>query len=244
MSSCSDIFPTIDFLLPAFQASQPTFPPMPTVPTPLSATFPTLNIPSVEIAYATTGAQMALSVSIVAVLIEQLTKFVPAVPIPPIPGLPGFGLQDLLAFNPSPLLAAVQVPGFNSSSIPGVPTLWPSMNAPDWSSFEALQHIFADYLILLTDTVLALVKTFLDLLDDKGLSFPTLTFPPSIPGVALPTPLLPDMNVPEFTQTYTLLANKINTSGFLVKSLAEFVQSLPLISLPIPSMTDVLGSVC
>ncbi len=244
MATCNDIFPTIDFLLPSFQGTQPIFPPMPTVPSPLSASFPSLNIPSVELAYAATGAQMALSVSIVAVLIEQLTKFVPAVPIPAIPGLPGFGLPDLLAFNPSPLLAAVQVPSFNSSSIPGVPPLWSTINAPDWSSFEALQHIFADYLILLTDTILTLVKAFLNFLDDSKIPFPALTFPPSIPAVALPTPLLSDMNVPEFTQTYTLLANKINTSGLLVKSLAEYVQSLPLISLPIPSMTDILGPIC
>lgn len=243
MSSCSDIFPTIDFLLPTFQGTQPIFPPMPTVPSPLSTLFPTMNIPSVEFAYVATGAQMALSVSMVAVFLEQLTKFVPAVPIPAIPGLPGFGFLDLLAFNPTPLLAAIQIPSFNPASIPGTPTLWPTINSPEWSSFEALQHGIANYLPLLTDTILTLIKLFLDFLDDKGLSFAALPTP-IIPTVSLPTPLLPDMSIPDFDVSYTQLAAQINTSGFTIKTLVEYVQSLPLISLPIPSMTDVLGPIC
>lgn len=197
-----------------------------------------MNIPSVELAYATTGAQMALTAAMIDVLIKQLTKFIPAVPLPTIPGLPGIGLPQLLAFNPAALLAAVP-----NANLPGVPPLWPTINSPEWSSFEGLQHITADFLLLLTDTVLTLIKTFLDFLDDKGKSFPSI--PSLIPSLSpLPTPLLPDMDIPEFTQTYTILANKINASGSLTKTLIQYVDSLPLISVPIPSMTDILGPIC
>ena len=236
MSSCSDIFPTIDFLLPSFQASLPAFPAMPTVPS--SGKFPTMSIPSVEIAYSATGAQMALTTAMIAVLIEQLTKFIPAVPLPTIPGLPGVGLPELLAFNPAALLA-----GIPSTGLPGVPPLWPTINSPEWSSFEGLQHVTADFLLLLTDTVLTLIKAFLGFLDDKEIKFPAIP-PLTVPAAALPTPLLPDMDVPEFTQTYTILANKVNASGGITKILIQYVDSLPLISVPVPSITDILGPIC
>ncbi len=243
---CSAIFPTIDTMLPAFQAaaSSIVFPPMPTVPSPLSGSFPTLNIPSVEVAYAATGAQMGLLVSQIDAIIGVLTQFVPAVPIPAIPGLPGFSLPDLLAFDPSSMLSAMQVPGFNFSAIPGLPTLWPSINAPEWKAFAALQFVIANYLPLLTDTVLTLIKLFLDFLDDKGKSFPGLPSLTNIPGISLPSPLMPTMEIPNFETTYSMLSIKVNSSGFTIKTLAQYVQSLPLISFPIPTLAIVFPEIC
>ncbi len=243
---CSAIFPTIDTMLPAFQNSASTivFPPMPTIPTPLSTFFPTLNIPNVEVAYAATGAQMGLLVSQVDVIIGALTKFVPAVPIPEIPGLPGFSLPDLLAFNPSSMLSALQAPGFNFSSIPGLPTLWPTINAPEWAAFAALQHAIATYLPLLTDTILTLVKLFLDFLDKAGKSFPGIPSLTNIPGVSLPSPLMPGMEIPNFQTTYSMLSIKVNSSGFVIKTLAEYIQKLPVISLTIPTLAVVFPTLC
>ncbi len=245
-SMCSAIFPTIDTMLPAFQgiSSSVVFPQMATVPSPLSSAMPTLNIPSVEVAYAATGAQMSLLVSQIDLVVGTLTQFIPAIPIPAIPGLPGFSLPDLLAFNPSSMLSAMQVPGFNFDAIPGLPTLWPTIGVPDWKAFAALQHAIANYLPLLTDLVLALVKVFLDFLKKLGKSFPGLPSLSNIPQVALPTPLLPDMKIPDFETTYSQLSFQVNASGFVVKTLAEYVQSLPLISLTIPTLGVIFPELC
>ncbi len=245
-SMCSAIFPTIDTVLPSLQASASSivFPAMPTVPTPLSTAMPTLNIPSVEVAYAATGAQMGLLVSQIDAVIGVLTQFIPAVPIPAIPGLPGFSLSDLLAFNPSPLLSAMSAPGFNFSGIPGLPTLWPEIEAPEWKALSALQFAVAFYLPLLTDTILTLVKVFLDFLKKLGKSFPGLPSLSGAPGISLPSPLMPNMDIPNFETTYSMLSVKVNASGFVVKTLAEYVQKLPLISFPIPTMAIVFPEFC
>ncbi len=125
------IFPTIDTILPSFTAAfrippqllalrgidpqslVPNIPSLPTIPAPPFA-FPTMNMPSIEQAYAATGTQMTLVLMIVNELITQLkgtdtgAGFIPDIPMPPIPGLPAFGFDDLLAFDPTAMLASLR----------------------------------------------------------------------------------------------------------------------------------------
>ena len=101
---------------------------------------------------------------------------------------------------------------------------------------------------LMTGNVLALItvfQSFLDAADPDPISFPAgPKIPTSFPDVAalMPPGIVPDINDPEFSVTFTQLAAKVNVQGLIIQALTEYVQTLPIVTAIIPTMSDIVGA--
>lgn len=232
----------------------PEVPTMPTVPQ-INGQFPTISMPSLEGVMTAGGVQAGQVFILVDYLIGGLTNFIPAIPLPDMPGLP-FSLSDLLSFNPTQLLEEIRLPGFDYSSIPNLPTLWPTSNIPEISSLQALQYSGVGMMELLTGSLLSLIASFLSYLDILELGYPILpvlpTIPtieelaallppsptigdipslivPGFPSLPFPDPLRPDGVFPNFDITTGVQCIYQDMNMFVIKTLSDYIESLPLV---------------
>ena len=252
------------YSIPANFRPNISLPAMPTMPK-IGDQLPTMSMPSLEGVMLGAGIQAGQIFILVDLLIGTLTDYIDAIPLPTMPGLP-LTLADLLSFDPAALLAKIRAAGFDFTGIPNLPTLWPTVTAPDISSLQALQFSAAGMMEMLTGSLMELVGKFLAFLDDLELSYPAIPVLPTIPTIAelqammpkfgmpsipgfpafsFPSPLRPDGTFPDFELTVRIQSLYQEMSMFSIKTISDYIESLPIIGDAIagtfPTVGDLIG---
>lgn len=282
------IVPTINDLLPSFTLPFsipqialsnlglsvydliPPIPTLPSMPSPITAAMPTLVMPQTESLLAAGGILQGQIYQLINEFIGKITAIIPAIALPEMPGLPGVTLPDLLVPDPAALLAMINVPGFDFSGIPNLPTLWPTIVIPELLPLMALQFASQGFVAALTTSCLTLLSSLLSFLHSSHISFPAApTFPtmptladieallppfptwedlqltiPGFPAFALPSPLVPSMSIPEVDFGIVMNYLQANCSTYLWQLLSDYALSLPLLgsTLAFPTISVWLGS--
>jgi len=176
----------------------------------------------------------------------------PSTVIPEIPGLPGFDLVNLLAGEIDDLVASASLPGFDFTAIPLMSdTALSGLDIPTMKALEAVQLAIGGYVGNLTTVVFDLVKGVTD--DLEITAMPALPVPPTIeelyallpptptiddlaalgiPGysfsLALPSPLVPSVNIPSYDLEQGIKNMYSGLSTETTTLLLDFIDTLPL----------------
>jgi hypothetical protein len=247
----------IDF--PGFAISLPTMPSMPSIP------WPSMQCVNAQIEMFANQLQSYQLLTGVGSMYDVL-KSIFSIPFPDIPGLPGISFPDLMALNPEGLIQSIKnlLPNLNSplnfSFLPHVPTpLFPSFGMPDMELLSALQLTTSAYLSNLVSMLFTMVNEVADILEVSKLAalpaFPSLSsimaMLPSAPTLedlkalffpgfnfqlSMPSPLIPNFNLPsyDFTQGLSTLYASLNSIN--LNTIANFIPDTLGLSLSIPQL--------
>lgn len=204
-----------------------------------------------------------------------LFNSIPAIGVMPTmpawPGFPDHSLSDLMAKNPAPLLANINLPSFDFSVIPDLIT-WDNFISPAMQAFDALQSSAAGFIALIVDKLKVAINKVTAWIALAGggsfsLNIPTIPtaaqieaqLPPnataedvyalSIPGFdsfTLPSPLMPNFEFPTFEYAFAITNMIISFVGENVGKMLDFLRTLPTVGaifqVPVPKIDDMIGT--